>query len=316
MARSSDELLGAPQAEAAREILERLEALEGENAELEELRRRELLVRDQLEGVMLAVIERRNPRTLDERMAAVQKELEDVPRRGHADVTTRAGGSYAYDYITEADLMAGIRPLLARHGIATYYSDRILSVENGMARVEVTLRLRANREEVVLSSEGVGTDTGDKHANKAKTSAMRYLLWKTFLQPSDEDPEQDNTAADEAKAAEVGRQAAARQRTEARSSSSRRAQPQPQETRGRMIGRLNELTVEVDKATGAEIGTTMGNLPELARRGLQVDDWPNGATDPQLVAIGKQLAAYRDRETERREALGADYTPAELELEA
>jgi hypothetical protein len=43
-----------------------------------------------------------------------------------------------------------------------------------------------------MYAEGVGTDKGDKHVNKAKTAAMRYLLWKWFLVPSDVDPEVEN----------------------------------------------------------------------------------------------------------------------------
>lgn len=226
-------------------------------------------------------------RTLDERMAAVQLELEDVPRRGHAEVTMRNGGTYTYDYITEADLMIGVRPLLARHGIATYYSDRIVSIEAGTARVAVTLTLRANGEEIVLTGEGVGTDLGDKHANKAKTSAMRYLLWKTFLQPSDEDPEQENVSPAEARGAHEGRAAA---HTERQTRQTTRRAPAPGQRRGTLIQRIVQLAVELDEVQGRTPGSTQGKLYDDVQNdhGVPLPEIDEAA----LVDIGTALARH------------------------
>lgn len=109
-------------------------------------------------------------------------------------VETSTGGSYSYDYITEPTLMRVIRPLLAEYGIAVFYSDEIKTMTGNAAtvRVELTLVDGETGQERTMHAEGLGTDKGDKAVNKAKTSALRYLLWKWFLVPSDIDPEEEN----------------------------------------------------------------------------------------------------------------------------
>lgn len=238
-------------------------------------------------------------RSLDERMAAVQLELEDVPRAGHATVTTKSGSSYSYDYITEADLMKAVRPLLSKHGIATYYSDRIVERGDGWARVAVEIVLRANGEQMVLAGESFATDFGDKAASKAKTTAVRYLLWKTFLQPSDEDPEQENVSQADAERA-------------ARQQQPRRA---PQANRAKLVERIGQLSLEADEIAGRTPGATLGAIPELAKEAFSlVEPYPNGASDQELVAIGTQLSQFVAAERARKEADPDAYSPAELEI--
>lgn len=247
-------------------------------------------------------------RTLDERIAAVQLELEDVPRRGHAEVQTRSGSNYSYDYILEADLMKAIRPLLAKHGVAVYYSDRILdSLADGLTRVEVTIRFRAHGEEITISGEGHGADLGDKAANKAKTSAVRYLLWKMFLQPSDEDPEQENVARDSAAAAAAGRQAS---RTPARPTARKRA-----DSRGTIIQGIARLAVELDEIQGQPPGRTLGELPDKIATafGAREQGYPNGYTDAELVEVGQQLGLHVT--SEREDAAKDGYTPTAFTID-
>src|SRR5258708_2559699 len=97
-----------------------------------------------------------------------------------------SGGSYSYDYIEESTLMEKIRPLLAAEGVAVYYSDEILNIQGNLASVRVLLTLvdGESGDSFTMHADGVGTDYGDKHVSKAKTTAMRYLLWKWFLVPS------------------------------------------------------------------------------------------------------------------------------------
>lgn len=307
MAKTPDQPALEEAAEPERDLAEELDQLKAQLGtiavdlvvELREARRRENVAEH-------ALAEARRPRTLDERIAAVQLELEDVPRAGHAVVQTRSGGEYSYDYITEADLMKAIRPLLAKHGIASYYSDQLVSLENGVAVVKVTLTFAANGEERVLTAEGVGTDTGDKHANKAKTSAMRYLLWKTFLQPSDEDPEQENVPADAAAAA-----ASARKPAPARPAA-RSGQP----SRGRVLERVSTLAVELDEVQGRPPGATLGEIPELIRAALEDEtvEYPAGITDAQLVDLANRLQRHIGDERRRVESEGDTYQPATLKL--
>jgi hypothetical protein len=124
----------------------------------------------------------------------LKAEVQNLPKRT-VTVQTQKGGTYSYDYIEEATLQEVIRPLLAEEGVATLYSDEIKSIQGNMATVKVTLTLIDGESGAwfQMNAEGVGTDMGDKHVNKAKTSAMRYLLWKWFLVPSgDVDPEAES----------------------------------------------------------------------------------------------------------------------------
>ncbi|MBA2742684.1 MAG: ERF family protein [Actinobacteria bacterium] len=147
------------------------------------------------------LVELPNPPTnpLYSKLAKIMGELSAIPKDKlrHVEVKTATGGSYSYDYITEATLMEELRPKLAAAGIATFYSDEILRNPEGednltVVRVSLTFADGETGEIWTCQSDGYGTDRGDKGANKAKTSALRYLLWKTFLFASDLDPETES----------------------------------------------------------------------------------------------------------------------------
>lgn len=146
------------------------------------------------DAVDLPPVSNGSPVGLHSKIAHLQQTLEQVEKRGHADVSTSGGGSYSYDYILESDLMAAIRPKLGELGVAVYYSDEVVHREDNLVSVKVTLTLADGEtgETFAMSAVGDGTDKGDKAANKAKTSAMRYLLWKWMLVPSDIDPEHES----------------------------------------------------------------------------------------------------------------------------
>lgn len=143
-----------------------------------------------------------SPRGLYAKLAEIMGELSAIPsaKMRHVEVATRSGGTYSYDYITEATLMEELRPRLASRGICVFYSDKILrspSLEHSddnltVVQVSLTFVDGETGEKWNSSAEGYGTDLGDKGANKAKTSALRYLLWKTFLFASDLDPETES----------------------------------------------------------------------------------------------------------------------------
>jgi hypothetical protein len=243
------------------------------------------------------------PRTLDERMAAVQLELEDVPRAGHARVEKEGRLQYEYDYITEADLMKGVRPLLAKHGIASYYSDEILSYTNGSATVRVRLTFAANGEERECSADGFASDRGDKGANKAKTHATRYLLWKTFLQPSDEDPEQETTSQSEAAAAAQAREERRRASTGDGTTGRGRNTKTPEQRRGEMVQRISTLAVELDDVQEMAAGTTLGRVQDAVRLAYEVA--LNELPEPAMVKLGTELHGFLG-EMRRRVEAGED----------
>jgi hypothetical protein len=240
------------------------------------------------------------PRTLDERIAAVQLELEDVPRAGHARVEKDGRLQYEYDYITEADLMKGVRPLLAKHGVASYYSDEILSYTNGSATVRVTVTFAANGEERVCRAEGFASDRNDRAANKAKTHAMRYLLWKTFLQPSDDDPEAEATSTSEAAAASMAREESRRASTGDGTTGRGRGTKTPEQRRGEMVQRISTLAVALDDVRGVNAGVTLGELQDdvLLTYGTPMNELP----EPAMVKLGQELAGFAAEQRRKVEA--------------
>lgn len=252
---------------------------------------------------------RRRGRTLDQRMAWVQRKLEDVPRSGHADVSTRSGANYSYDYLTEADLMIGIRPLLAEAGIAFYYSDAIVHVGEGAAHVRIKITLAASGEQREFTADGYSTDMGDKHVNKAKTAAMRYWLWKTFLQPNDaDDGEQENvSAADAAHADEARRRADAIRR----GSTTRRTETATSGNVPTLIQRITALTTDLDEVQSKPAGRTLSQLQQdvADRYGRSMPELEAN----QLVEIGKALTAHLAAERAAAERDGLGYDPTGFE---
>lgn len=248
----------------------------------------------------------REPKGLAWKLAKIQGEMEDVARAGHAEVRKNGEVQYTYDYILEADLMKAVRPLLAKRGVAVFYADEIIQAPSEhdrgtIVRVTMTLVDGETLQERELRADGYAIDYGDKGANKAKTSAVRYILWKTFLQPSDEDPEQetqDRETAAQRHAADAARAGATR----------RRSGPD----KGQLIQRINQLTVELDEVQGKKAGK---NLEEIGDR-VQIDHGkPIPELEPdQLVAIGKALSEHLTAERARAETDGTSYVPEEFAL--
>lgn len=261
----------------------------------------------------------RAPRGLAAKLAAIQLEIEDVPRRGHADVRS-AKATYSYDYILEADLMKAVRPLLAKYGVASFYSDTILSAPaagNAATIVRVTLTLvdGDSGESRELTADGYAVDYGDKGANKAKTSAVRYILWKTFLQPSDEDPEQESANAGDAAQVRAARDAEGqrdRDRGEPRAARRPAAAVGGGHDVGRLRERITKLAVDLDTVQGRPAGTALGELVDALRA-----DYNVGLGDlqsPALVMLGTALADLVEREKEAVDREGLAYTPATFKL--
>lgn len=243
----------------------------------------------------------RRPNAVALAWAEILGELEAIERNGHAVVRNRDGSvAYTYDYVLESDLMANVRPKLAARGIAVFYSDEILADEPvgdpkrgwRQTRVRVTLDLVHGEtgEQFTVTADDQAQDVGDKAARKAKTGAMRYLLNKGTLNPSDPWDEPD------APENEVGSDLPSAAQPEpspepARATppdEPRRRPPAQQPTEERLRQQIVKLANEYDEvaeqkptATLGQIVADMGgDLPTLA------NEW--------LVFIAKSLAAAVD----------------------
>jgi hypothetical protein len=133
------------------------------------------------------------------KIAAVMGTVSAIPRDQyrHVEVETSTGGSYSYDFIPESVLMERIRPELAARGVAVLYSDKLLpspEEDDNLVTVEIAVTFADGETGAhwTCRAVGQGTDKGDKAASKAKTTAMRYLIWKMFLVSGDLEPEAEN----------------------------------------------------------------------------------------------------------------------------
>lgn len=128
-----------------------------------------------------------------EKMNAIMGDVRTLKKDGKV-----AFGSTKYNFLSEAktteifhDLFHGYKLVLFpieatehREGSVTlgHYTYRLLNVE-------------APEEFIDLQVNGQGHDSADKGSGKASSYAYKYLLWRTFAIPSNDDP--DNISSDE-----------------------------------------------------------------------------------------------------------------------
>ena len=107
-----------------------------------------------------------------------------------------------YSYAAEADYLDLIKPMLAARKIAFLPTFSIERVDMGATKsgtptfsVMVVCLVQfidgETGEVLAAQSIGQGIDTQDKAPYKAMTGAVKYLLSKTFLIPTGDDPEVD-----------------------------------------------------------------------------------------------------------------------------
>ena len=130
-----------------------------------------------------------------------------------------AFGSTKYNYLSEAKTTEVFREKLIEnklvllpvhaqetkdgqvtHGVYTY---KLVNVENP-------------EEQIDLMAGGQGHDSADKGSGKASSYAYKYLLWRTFAVPSNDDPDQISSDEISATASEETRRSADQKRTETR----------------------------------------------------------------------------------------------------
>ena len=154
-----------------------------------------------------------------ERMSAITSEITAVAK--NLSVGT---GKSGYKAVGEADVLAAVKPIEAKHGVYSYpYTRRI--VESGTMeketqygktvqlymRVETVYRFICidNPESYIdIVTYGDGVDTQDKAPGKAMTYGDKYALLKAYKIITGEDPDQyasepvsKVTAEDKARAA-------------------------------------------------------------------------------------------------------------------
>jgi hypothetical protein len=122
-------------------------------------------------------------------IAAVMAELPAIERSG------RTAEGIAYRRMD--DILAAIRPLLARHGLAIVPDVIERIAENRTARTGNTMQvvhlhvrwiITTGSDTLVASTWGEGADVGDSASKKAATAAFKVLLQQVFAVGDDDAP--------------------------------------------------------------------------------------------------------------------------------
>jgi hypothetical protein len=111
----------------------------------------------------------------------------------------------SYKYAKESDVAAKVRESLIKHGVFLYTSVTKTGVSEylnakGATQFMVSVLVTGtfvdadSGESYTVTYPGDGADTGDKGIYKAITGANKYLLMKTFLIETGDDPEKDEPA--------------------------------------------------------------------------------------------------------------------------
>jgi ERF superfamily len=131
-------------------------------------------------------------------LAAVQR----VPKNG-------VNSHFGYRFVREADLTEAIRQHMAEHNLCLFVgATDVLDTRptEGKAGPVTTIRMTATfacgdgGATFTTSWLGAGQDAGDKGLYKALTGGVKYLLMKTFMVSSNDDPEQEEAPGEAARA--------------------------------------------------------------------------------------------------------------------
>lgn len=134
-----------------------------------------------------------------EKINAIMGEVESLQKDGKI-----AFGSTKYNYLSEAKTTAEMRKQLIKYKLVILPVGVEETKDGQTTRGKYTYKLvnAENPEEfILLESGGQGHDSADKGSGKASSYAYKYLMWRTFAIPSNDDP--DQISSDEIKANEI-----------------------------------------------------------------------------------------------------------------
>jgi len=218
------------------------------------------------------------PKGLITKLAEVMCAVQRIPKRGRNDF-------HGYNYALEADIVDAVRIELGTRNIIVYPAKIVehwtdVPRRNGGTEKLCTLRIEFNfvdgitGEVLPVPMIGQGTDSGDKAAYKALAGATKYVLTKTLLIPTGDDPEHEPAGAPQPQRVS-SRAAAPKPQPQQRraASSSPPAPPSPEEP---LAPKPIRLTLPVGQAKPPEppastsVDYDAGGAPVSARAKMEV----------------------------------------------
>lgn len=140
-----------------------------------------------------------------QRMSAITSEISTVAKNLSVDA-----GKSSYKAVGEADVLAAVKPIEAKHGVYSYPAKREI-VESGemvsttkygerkqlfmrVATVYRFVNVDKPDEYIDITTYGDGVDTQDKAPGKAMTYGDKYALLKAYKIQTGDDPDQNASA--------------------------------------------------------------------------------------------------------------------------
>lgn len=125
---------------------------------------------------------------LGTKILAVMAEVESVDKDGY-------NAFHKYKYTSDVAIVTAIRKSLIKNKLVVLPNQKLCTQSGDMTilTIDYTIMDVDSGENMVLTVVGYGKDSGDKGVYKAATGAEKYFLLKTFLIPTDDDPEKEGT---------------------------------------------------------------------------------------------------------------------------
>jgi hypothetical protein len=143
------------------------------------------------------------------KLASIMGELGNVKKEGFNKAQN-------YRFVRESDVVAALVPLLAKNKVILHTSvvsherSPLYTTQSGMTMWMTTVIVdgtwidgESGETLPIASFVGTGADTGDKGVYKAMTGAEKYMLMKSFLISTGDDPESDEKVDKTAAVAEA-----------------------------------------------------------------------------------------------------------------
>jgi len=135
-------------------------------------------------AVSEAAAERVPPKSLAQKLAEVMAEVGPIRKRGR-------NTHFNYTYPTEEDVVTAIREKLAVRGVVLLPAVTATRREGKLTTLDMQFTFvdGATNERLTMPWTAAGEDAADKGVWKAITGGVKYFLLKTFLIPTNDDPE-------------------------------------------------------------------------------------------------------------------------------
>ena len=130
-----------------------------------------------------------------EKINAIMESVESLQKDGKVAFNTTK-----YNYLSEAKTTAEMRKQLVKHKLVILPIGVQEEVKGSITQGKYIYKMvnAENPDEfILLESGGQGHDSADKGSGKASSYAYKYLMWRTFAIPSNDDP--DQVSSDEIK---------------------------------------------------------------------------------------------------------------------